>query len=722
MQGPRTLRFLAFAACAPVFGATAPPLTRIEEVRDLTAEQAQLGLPVHVRGTVTWKTAWGVTIQAGDAGTWLHMNEARARKVWQGDPKVLQRAKPGDILEVDGITLPGAFAPGIMPAAIRLVGQGPAPVPRPVTPGRFFSGADDGMLVEVKGVIQGVRAGDGSWIFRLNTDPGIVTVEFPVRSLRAPENLTDAEVRVIGVATTRFNTRGEMTMPRIFSSRPEDMIVEKPASPPSEAPLLPLNRILAYHRLPFGPHRVRVAGIVTFALPGQFLYLQEGDTAVRVETNSDLPLALGDRVEVSGFPEMSRFIGGLAEAQVRKIGRGDLPAPLAIGPEEIVRLNHESLNQARRAQPHDHDGHLITFRARLLSVQTPFDSRRPARQLALKRAGDIVMAELTGPESATLDRLLPGSEIVLTGIAQLEYTSVAAQRSRLSLLPNRVSLILRGPEDVVVVSAPSWWTPPRLLAVVGLAACALGAALLWIWQLRRQVHLKTEQLALEMRARRDSAVEFQATIRERNQLAANLHDTLLQTLGGVGFEIGTCEVEAGGRAPSLLPRLAVVRRILDIAVSELRNSVWALRSNGFANLSLGETLRAILTRETSNKRIRFDLQLEHEISGLPDFVAGNLVLSAQEAIRNAVRHGEPQCIDVRLSRSGADHISLRIADDGAGFTPGEQRGPAQGHFGLVGLRERIERLEGRVTITSALGKGTTVEIEVPVRSYDRAVA
>ncbi len=697
------------------------PITRIADVRDLTAEQAGMSLPVLVRGVVAWKTAWGITIQDDEAGTWLHMNEARAQKIWQGDPRIMQRAKPGDILEVEGVTLPGAFAPGIMPINVRLYGSAPPPLPRPIVAGRFFSGADDGILVEVKGVIQGVRLGAGSWILRLNTDPGIVTVEFPERSLQEPEKLLDAEVRVTGVATSRFNTRGEMTMPRVFAAQTGDLVVEKPATPAFAAPQIPLNRILAYNRVPFGPHRLRVTGTVTFVSPGEFLFLQDGDTAVRVGTGSDVPLAAGDQVEVSGFPEMSRFIGGIVEAQVRRISGGTIPPAHAIGPEEIVRLNRESLTHARRATPRDYDGHLITFPARLLAVQTPFDPRKVSRQLLTVRAGEIVMAELTGPQSALLDRLLPGSEIALTGIAQLEYASVDAPRSRLSLVPNRVSLILRGPDDVVVLSAPSWWTPPRLLTVVGLSTLALVLALVWIWQLRRRVRLKTEQLAGEIRARRDAAVEFEATIRERNRLAANLHDTLLQTLGGIGFEIGACEAEATERTPALLPRLAVARRILDLAVSELRNSVWALRSHPLAGSDLGETLRSILARETAQKPISYDLQIGEEVSGLPEFVAGNLILAAQEAIRNAVRHGEPKVLTVRLFWGSANHVCLTITDDGCGFTLGQQRGPAQGHFGLVGLRERIERLDGKVSVTSAEGQGTTVTLEVPVRAYDRTV-
>lgn len=709
----------SMVAAAPV------PITRIEDVRDLTAEQAGHALPVRVRGVVTWKTSRGITIQDGEFGTWLHLNEARAAGVWKDDSPVLPAATPGDILEVEGFTIPGAFAPGVMPAIVRLLGHAPVPSPRPMEPARFFSGADDGIRVEVRGVIQGVRAGEESWILRLDANPGIVAVEFPLGTLTNPERLVDAEVRVIGIATTRFNTRGEMTMPRVFGGLPDELIVEKPGTLAFDAPFVPLSRILPYRRIPLGPHRLRVAGTVTFSLRGRYLYLQDGDAAVRVETRSTSEFQPGDRVEASGFGDTSRYVGGLVEAQVRKVGAGKVPATVTITPQAIVRLNKEALNLGLRAQPHDYDGHLIKFAATLLAVETvetAIDFGQVGRRLALVRDGEIEMADLIGPESQALDHLALGSEIEVTGIVRLEYTPVDGPRSGLSLLPNRVWLILRSPRDVTVVRAPSWWTPTRLLAAVAVVALALVAALLWIGQLRRRVRAKTAQLAVEIRGRRDAVIEFQATLRERNRLAANLHDTLLQTLGGLGFELGACEAEAGHGQTLPLPRMRVARRILDLAVTELRNSVWALRTRPLAHRDLGENLRAILEHETSNTSTKFLLRVDGDISGLPDFLTGNLVLAVQEAVRNAVRHGLPRMIELELFGIRGTRVRVVIADDGLGFVPGEQLGPAEGHFGLVGLRERIERLDGSVTITSTPGKGTRVELEIPIRSYDETVA
>jgi signal transduction histidine kinase len=260
------------------------------------------------------------------------------------------------------------------------------------------------------------------------------------------------------------------------------------------------------------------------------------------------------------------------------------------------------------------------------------------------------------------------------------------------------------------------------MAAVGVA---FGAALVWAAQLRRQVRRKTDQLAREIQARRNAAIEFHATLRERNRLAANLHDTLLQTLGGIGFQMGAAEAEAAqpDRAGKPIAQLAVARRILDHAVQELRSSVWALRSPPLAGKSLPEALQTLADREGLGRDTHIEVRTAGDFSHVPEFVAGNLLLAAQEALRNALKHAAPRVVTLEATTTEkAGWISLSVRDDGAGFEPGQVLGADQGHFGLVGMRERIERLDGTLQLESAPGRGTTVRLAVPVRPYDDTVA
>jgi signal transduction histidine kinase len=698
------------------------PIVRIGEVRSLSREDAAKSRPVRVRGVVTWQgLREQLIVQDDTGGCWLEMSEARGRGLWATDDVIFDSIRVGHVLEIEGVTGPGGYAPVILPSGLRMVGKQPLPPARPMVPARFFSGADAGLRIAAHAVVQGYRPAGSGWVLELNADPGRFTAEFSRTALPDPAALVDAEVQVTGVAVTRINSRGELTMPRLFSNQASDLIIQVPAAPPLAAPLVSLDRLLPFRPEPAGPHRLRVVGIVTYALQGKFLYLQDGDSAVRIEVRSAEQFQPGDRVEAAGFVDMTRAVGMLVEAQVRKIGTAPTPAAVAINPEDIIALDTKAMYVGKRAQPHDFDGHLIRFRATLLAVQSDHDPKETSRRLTLQRGETILGAILPTGDARALDALRPGSELEVLGIVQLEYTPVAAPR--LSLVPTRVDVILRRAADITVVRAPSWWTAERLLAAVAIVAVGFGAALVWAWQLRRQVRRKTEQLAVEIHARRDAAVEFQATLRERNRLAANLHDTLLQTLGGIGFQIGAGEAEAAlpDRAGKPIAQLGVARRILDHAVQELRSSVWALRNPSLQGKGLPEALRLVVDREGAGKAAHIELLAVGVFSHVSEFVAGNLVLAAQEALRNALKHGAPREIALE-ARTADDSISLSIRDDGVGFTPGQEAGANQGHFGLVGMRERIERLDGTLHVESAPGQGTIVRIEVPLRSYDETVA
>lgn len=700
------------------------PITRIADVRSLSREEAAKALPVRVRAVVTWRGLRDqLTVQDATSGVWVFVPDARRHGMWASDDAAFKAIRVGEVLEIEGVSYPGGYAPGIMPKTLRRVGEQPLPSARPMDPMRFFNGAEDSQRVEVRGVVQGFQPAETGWLLELKANSNRFTAEVPKSALPDPMVVVDAEVRVTGVAVTRINTRGEITMPRVFSSHADELVIEVPAVPPFEAPLAKLDRLLPFRPEPIGPHRLRVAGVVTYALPGKFLYVQDGNRAVRVETRSTEEFRAGDRVEAAGFAEMTRSVGTLVGAQVRKIGTGIAPIAIAVAPEEIISLNDAAMRAGQLASPHDFDGHLIRFRATLLAVQAIPDGKQPARRLTLQSGEMIVTAALHAGDPTAIDALQTGSELEATGIVQLEYTPVAAPR--LSLMPTRLEVVLRSGADITVVSAPSWWTTERLLGAVAVVAAGFGAALIWVRQLRRQVQRKTQQLATEMSARRDAAVEFQATLRERNRLAANLHDTLLQTMGGIGFQIGACAREMSGLNPDSKPvaLLTVAQRMLDHSVKELRSSVWALRSHPLQGKSLPQALQEFTERACAGHPIAIEIRPTGCLNGVPDFVAGNLLLAAQEAVHNAVKYARPRKLTLEIRRTEKrGWIAVVIRDDGIGFVPGTEAGASEGHFGLSGMRERIERLDGTFTLKSAPGQGTSIHLEVPTRAYDESIA
>ncbi|MDI1319196.1 MAG: hypothetical protein PSW75_03240, partial [bacterium] len=319
--------FLGFAVALPIavvradVPRTPDLLTQIGEVRSLSLNEAAKARPVHVIGVVTWRGLGGqIIVQDDTGGCWIYVDEARLRKFSVLDDRTLNSIRVGHVLEIEGNSDPGSYAPGIMPRTLRIIGQRALPPAHPMNPARFFSGAEANMRVAVRGVVQGFQPADTGWLLELNANPGHFTAEVTKSALPDPAALVDAEVSVTGVAVTRVNTRGEITMPRVYSSQADELVVEAPATAPFAAPLVPLDRLLPFHPESRGPHRLRVIGTVTYALPGKFLYLQEGTSAVRVEAHFTERFQAGDRVEAAGFVDMARYVGTLVEAQVRKVG------------------------------------------------------------------------------------------------------------------------------------------------------------------------------------------------------------------------------------------------------------------------------------------------------------------------------------------------------------------------------------------------------------------
>ncbi len=712
-------------------GGDGAPLRRISEIREMPREEAAGKLPVRVRGVVTWVGGGdSFTIQDGSAGIWISTGQALDSALLPEEfIGVAQGLRAGLEVEIEGLTDPGGYAPLIVPTAVRVHGGKPLPPATPAIPARFFSGADDCQRIEIRGVVQEFAPWEGGVTLLMDANPGRFSAKVTYAVAPDPAALVDAEVSLRGVAATLFNSRGEVTGPRMLASVAGDLTVVTPPPPLGAVPKVALDSLQPFRPVPLGPHRVRVEGTVTYSREGEFFYLQEGESVVRVETNSDLPLAPGDRVEALGFVDMARFVGTLTDAKVRKTGIGPIPRPVPIAPEEILAINERAVKAGQAAVPHDFDGHLIRCRARLLAVQTEPDGKGPLSLLLERNAGPaagtlIFRALADHAKMKSLENLQPGSVLLVTGLVQLDYAPTDQPSQMVRTVPATLDLILRGADDVIVVREPSWWTATHLAAVLAAVVLALGAALVWSLQLKRQVRRKTRLLAREIHARHDASIEFQATLRERTRLAANLHDTLLQTISGLGFQIEACESEMTPRAEGGAPgHLEVARRMADHAATELRNSVWALRSLPLDGMELPEALESIARRIGAGRATEIEVSSVGDLARVPDFIAGNLLLFVQEALQNALKHGAPDRISIEVRQTEAPaRIVLSVSDDGSGFVAGDQAGVAQGHFGLQGMRERIERLDGIFTIRSSPGAGTQVHAAVPLRHYDEEMA
>jgi len=117
---------------------------------------------------------------------------------------------------------------------------------------------------------------------------------------------------------------------------------------------------------------------------------------------------------------------------------------------------------------------------------------------------------------------------------------------------------------------------------------------------------------------------------------------------------------------------------------------------------------------SDEKGIPVSLDVQGDPVPLPESTNRALTLVAREAIRNAVAHAGPSAVRLHLSFASSA-IRLGIEDDGCGFAPSAKRLAANGHFGILGMRERMEQIGGSLEVSSAAGKGTRIGAMLPLR-------
>jgi signal transduction histidine kinase len=220
-----------------------------------------------------------------------------------------------------------------------------------------------------------------------------------------------------------------------------------------------------------------------------------------------------------------------------------------------------------------------------------------------------------------------------------------------------------------------------------------------------------QQATLAIQASRQAQQQQEtAMIEERNRMAREIHDTLAQAFTGIVIQMEAAEAALNKRPDQVVSFIQRARQLAREGLAEARRSVWALRPQVLEEGSLSNALTQLVQQMTSGAPIRASFQLRGLSRPLPPEVEVHLLHIGQEAVTNALRHARARTIEVEMVFD-SEAMSLRVQDDGEGFDP--QRLPEGNHFGLMGMRERAERIEGHFEIHSAFGQGTEIVVTVP---------
>lgn len=201
-----------------------------------------------------------------------------------------------------------------------------------------------------------------------------------------------------------------------------------------------------------------------------------------------------------------------------------------------------------------------------------------------------------------------------------------------------------------------------------------------------------------------------AVLEERNRMAREIHDTLAQGFTGIILQLEAAEQSWGKDTAHVQEHLIRARKLARESLSEARRSVWALRPKELETLSLIETLRQQIDLFSHDTDIQTDFKVSSNAGTLSTEIENALLRIFQESLVNIKKHAKASQVEIDLSIDDK-MVNLRISDNGVGF---ETAPSADKHFGLIGMRERAKLLGGSIDIRSEKGKGTHLDITLPI--------
>jgi signal transduction histidine kinase len=659
-------------------------LTNAAEIRALGKADAAESLPVRLKGVVIGESepeGRGFAVQDSSGGIYL-----------EAPRETVAQLHTGDLVEIEGVTDPGLYAPFVLAKKVRKTGKGELPKPRPVTFEELASGTLDSQWVEITGVVRYCEPSPNDLRkcrIELVTGGGRLIVRWNVPNMRTP--MVDAEVRLRGVCYYLVNRSRQFLRPMLSIPHDIPVITEVPApAEPFATPVRSVSSLMQFAPEGSYGHRVHVRGVVIRHQPGESLWIRDEDRGLCIQTAQTEELHPGDEVDVVGFPKQGEYSPILEEAVFQKRPAKNSPsAPL-------------HLSAANEAFNHDAD---------LLELEATLTEREPVTGgwAFLLNSGDgtkfNALLHTPGGQSPPAHSL-PGSRVRVVGVCSVirEYPGFSSGLSR----PRAFQLLLRSAADLRMIQPPPWWTRQR---IIWLFSAITGASLLAVAAILLAARLRLREQA-QHRARAEA--EFSAILRERNRVAREIHDILAQGLSAIVLHLDLVKDESQRLSNGTARHLEVALGVARDSMADAGNAVWNLRSQVLENNELPEALECVLKQLTDGARVSTRFELTGQPRRLPPVTENALLRIGQEAITNAAKHAQPKHIEVKLTL--ADKlVMLQVNDDGCGFDADKPRPRANG-FGLVGMRERATQLSGKLTVRSQPGKGTEISLTVPVAS------
>lgn len=411
---------------------------------------------------------------------------------------------------------------------------------------------------------------------------------------------------------------------------------------------------------------VRIVGVVTVTSP---LYLQDPTAGVQLDDIPGVRFQPGDEVELIGRPELDGSV-----IRFRPVAGRFLSDRIPVVPLSVTTT---------QAASGRYDGSMIEVNATIQSSLTS-----PNGQLAVMLEDGAQRFTVRVPYDlfhASAPQLEANSRVRVRGVCSMDRSND----------PYRGTFVLyaRSISDITLLEGPPWWTGQKLIWVIG-AAFVLLAGGIFLYGIEERAKLRILQ-------------------EERERLSHDMHDTLAQSLAGVGFRLQG--IHRSLLASGVIPQTYIddLKTTCDLVANAHREASSNIAALHPSSQKEGDVLM-LLERAVSSMLDDDDFPVILSSQGAPrpfsPVVADALYRVGREAIANAVRHAHARSIRIQLSYRSRDAV-LTVTDDGIGFDP------ARAGFGIKSMTKRCATIKAQISITTSTEGGCRVQVTSPYRVY-----
>ena len=618
----------------------------------------------------------------------------------------------GDVVEVLSLNRDAyGDIPFILALRHKVVGTPPPPSPQAVSIEDLNRLEPHFSYVVTTGVIDRVFHDelDPKWAHAILSDGSdFVTVSIPL-AIDRPEliaDILDSKVEVVGCTMLNCFGRRSISGLRLETMGFEDIKVLKDASRLCfDAPELVLQTNITLKEV-FALGMRRATGRVIARWADTFLMRATNGQIVRVEPafGQTLP-AVGETVEVAGRAATDMFHINLVHARWRNSDRtvpADDVAPVRVEVSHLI-TNMQG-NPAFRPSLY---GTVVRVSGRVVRIP---DSKKGGGRMEIVCDGVVIPVDASRTPEA-LAGLLEDCVVEVAGVYVLDTPNIVPGMPMPPI--SGFAVVVRSADDVRIVSHPPWLTAARLRVAALVLLAALLAVFVWNRVLDRIVRRKSIALIQEQIAHASSDLR----VDERTRIAIELHDTLSQNLAGVAFQLTAAKSKLTKDVSAASRHVDTADRMLKSSRTELRRCLWDLREDTLENSDFTEAVAKTIDSVSGDAKVEVHFAVPRQM--LSDTTAHAILRIVRELVSNAVVHGNASHVHID-GTCNDEAIVFSVSDDGVGFDPAGRPGPADGHFGLAGIEERVARFGGEMSIESAPGARTKIAITIKLHGRKAA--